>query len=118
MRGSFVGISQAPLGSEQESVRLDIFLKRSRIITRRTLARQVCDHGGIWVNGHQAKGSRLVKAGDLIQWRQVGKITTLKVSRIPSVSLGKKEARSLYEIISREFASAGEWVASTRTDSS
>jgi ribosomal 50S subunit-recycling heat shock protein len=81
------------------SMRLDLFLKRSRVIPRRTVAHEICDHGGIWVNGRVAKGSRLVKVGDLIQWRLPGKVRSLKVSRIPSGDAGKKEAAGLYEMI-------------------
>jgi len=118
MSRGLVGSSAGTLDSGQGSMRLDVFLKMSRIIPRRTLAREVCDHGGMWVNGRQAKGSRLVKVGDLIQWRQPGKVTTLKVSRIPSSNLGKKQARSLYEILAREFVTSGDWEFSSRTDSS
>jgi ribosomal 50S subunit-recycling heat shock protein len=107
------GISDSGLGK----MRLDVFLKRSRIIPRRTLAREVCDHGGIWVNGRQAKGSRLVSVGDLIQWRQPDKIMTLKVSRLPSENSGKRGARSLYEIVARERVSPGNWEVPGRTDS-
>jgi ribosomal 50S subunit-recycling heat shock protein len=81
------------------SMRLDLFLKRSRVIPRRTVAHEICDHGCIWVNGSMAKGSRLVKVGDLIQWRQPGKVRSLKVSRIPSGDPGKKGAAGLYEMI-------------------
>jgi len=80
-------------------MRLDLFLKKSRVIPRRTVAHEICDHGGIWINGRMAKGSRLVRVGDLIQWRQPGKVRSLKVSRIPSGGAGKKEAADLYEII-------------------
>jgi ribosomal 50S subunit-recycling heat shock protein len=81
------------------SIRLDLFLKRSRVIPRRAVAHEICDHGGIWVNGQIAKGSRLVRVGDLIQWRQPGKVRSLKVSRIPSGNAGRKEASGLYQII-------------------
>ncbi len=118
MRRDLVRSSTGTLDSEQGSIRLDVFLKMSRIIARRSLAREVCDHGGIWVNGRQARGSRLVKVGDLIQWRQPGKVTTLKVSRIPSSNLGKRQACGLYEILAREFVTSGDWEFSAKTDSS
>jgi ribosomal 50S subunit-recycling heat shock protein len=100
-----VRFSPGNLNSGSDSMRLDLFLKRSRMIPRRALAHEICDRGDIWVNGRIAKGSRLVKVGDLIQWRQTGRVRSLKVSRISSVNLEKEEASSLYENVSTEFAS-------------
>jgi ribosomal 50S subunit-recycling heat shock protein len=82
------------------------------------LAQEICDHGQICVNGRIAKGSRLVRVGDLIQWREPGKVRSLKVSRIPSVNPGKKEASSLYEVVSTEFSSLETRGACAETDSS
>lgn len=45
-------------------MRLDKFLKVSRLIKRRTLAKEVADQGRISINGQQAKASSVVKAGD------------------------------------------------------
>jgi ribosomal 50S subunit-recycling heat shock protein len=89
--------------SEGLSTRLDLFLKQSRIIPRRTLAREVCDHEGIKVNGQISKASRPVKVGDLIEFRQHKKVTTVKVSKIPRVAPGKKDAAHLYEVVGIDF---------------
>ena len=89
--------------SEGHSTRLDLFLKQSRIIPRRTLAREVCDHGGIKLNGQISKASRPVKVGDLIQFRQHKKVTTVRVSKIPKVTPGKKDAAQLYEVVGIDF---------------
>ncbi|AVX19289.1 MAG: RNA-binding S4 domain-containing protein [Bacillota bacterium] len=48
-------------------MRLDKFLKVSRIIKRRTLAKEVCDGGRIQINGRPAKASSEVKAGDILE---------------------------------------------------
>ena len=85
----------------EDSIRLDLFLKISRLIPRRTLAREVCRHGGILVNGHVAKGARPVKVGDLIEWRQRHKVTIVKIASIPGVRPGKKEAAALYDLVER-----------------
>lgn len=47
-------------------MRLDKFLKVSRLIKRRTLAKEVADQGRVWINGQQAKASSTVKIGDEI----------------------------------------------------
>lgn len=83
--------------AQPESMRLDLFLKVSRLIPRRSLAHQVCADGAISVNGHVAKSSRLVRVGDLIEWRQRHRVTAVKVARIPQLRPGKQEAAALYE---------------------
>jgi len=85
-------------------MRLDLFLKVSRLIPRRSLAQEVCDHGGITVNGVTAKRSRLVRTGDLIQWRQRHKVTAVKVAQIPRIRPGKTDAAALYEAVRTEDA--------------
>ena len=98
--------SESPLEASREvpSMRLDLFLKLSRIIPRRSLAQEICDHGGIAVNGSTAKSSRLVHPGDLIQWRQRHKVTTVKVEQIPRVRPGKVDAAALYLAVRTEDA--------------
>ena len=85
-------------------MRLDLFLKLSRLIPRRSLAQEVCEHGGITVNGVAAKSSRLVHPGDLIQWRQRHKITAAKVAQIPKIRPGKADAATLIEAVRTEDA--------------
>ena len=86
------------------AIRLDLFLKLSRLIPRRSLAKEVCDHGGITVNGVTAKGSRLVHSGDCIEWRQSHRVTCVKVAKIPKTRPGKAEAAALYESARTEDA--------------
>ncbi|HEU0006530.1 MAG TPA: S4 domain-containing protein [Terriglobia bacterium] len=96
--------SRVDAAPEDASMRLDLFLKVSRLIPRRSLAQEVCDHGGITVNGVTAKRSRLVRAGDLIQWRQRQKMTAVKVAQIPRIRPGKTDAAALYEAVRTEDA--------------
>ena len=100
------------------AMRLDVFLKKSRMIPRRTLAHDACSHGVICVNGRIAKGSRLVRVGDLIQWRGPGRVTSVRVARIPAVNLSKKEASSLYEVVKKEFVPVENQEVCAETDSS
>lgn len=83
------------------SIRLDLFLKISRLIPRRTLAQEVCQGGGILVNGHIAKGAKPVRVGDVIEWRQKHKVTIVKIAKIPAVRPDKKEAITMLELIER-----------------
>lgn len=98
------GKPQSDADSRAGSMRLDLFLKVSRLIPRRSLAQEVCHHGGITVNGVTAKGSRLVHPGDLIQWRQHHKVTAVKIAQIPTLRPGKAEAADLYEAVRTDDA--------------
>ena len=83
-------------------MRLDIFLKLSRLVPRRTLAQEMCEAGVVKVNGLRAKSAHEVREGDLLSLRQRGKITTVRVLNVPSKPPSKREAQSLYETISVE----------------
>jgi ribosomal 50S subunit-recycling heat shock protein len=82
-------------------MRLDLFLKASRLVLRRTLAQQLCDAGHVKLNGAKAKSSKEVKAGDLIALRRRNKILNLKIVEVPSNrQVSKASAAGLYEVIS------------------
>lgn len=79
-------------------MRLDKFLKVSRIIKRRTVANEACDGGRVSVGGKTARASYIVKVGDIIEinfgTRNV-KIEVLKVQE----TVKKEESENLYRII-------------------
>lgn len=79
-------------------MRLDKYLKVTRIIKRRTVANEACDAAHVTVNGRPAKASYDVRENDVIEVR-FG-VRTLKV-RVLSVkeTVGKEEAGMLYEVI-------------------
>lgn len=80
-------------------MRLDKFLKVSRLIKRRTIANEACDAGKVAVNGRVARASYDVKEGDEIAITFGGKTTTVKVLAVSEV-IRANEASSLYEVIS------------------
>lgn len=82
------------------SVRLDLFLKASRLCPRRAVAQELCDAGAVEVNGTPAKSSRTVREGDEITLRRRRRVTTLRVLSIPKTKqVARHEAASLYEIL-------------------
>ena len=83
-------------------MRLDIFLKQSRLVPRRTLAQQMCEAGAVALNGAPAKSSREVRVGDTIAIRQRGRITTARVLDVPARPPSKAGASSLYEVLGVE----------------
>ncbi len=83
-------------------MRLDIFLKLSRLIPRRTLAQQMCEAGAVKLNDAKAKSSREVRLGDTISAKQRGRVTTVRVLEIPLRPPSKAQAATLYELLSVE----------------
>ncbi|QCX33753.1 RNA-binding S4 domain-containing protein [Caloramator sp. E03] len=80
-------------------MRLDKFLKTSRIIKRRTVAKEVCDTGKVFVNGKVAKPGTDVKIGDIIEIQYAFGTVKARVKDISEHVL-KHDASQLYEIIS------------------
>ncbi|HEY8364138.1 MAG TPA: RNA-binding S4 domain-containing protein [Haloplasmataceae bacterium] len=80
-------------------MRIDKFLKVSRLIKRRTVAKDVASNERIEINGKIAKPSTLVKVGDIIKITYGNKIVTIKVLKIQESSK-KETAESMYEILS------------------
>jgi len=84
-------------------MRLDLFLKLSRLCLRRTLAQTLCDAGLVIVNGRGAKSSHAVKAGDELVIRNKNRRLTVRVIKLPTTrSVSKSEATTLYESIKDE----------------
>lgn len=83
-------------------MRLDKFLKSSRIIKRRTIAKDIIDLGFVKINGKISKPSSQINVGDIVELTLGDKIITIKI--ISSIFSSKKEdARDNYEIISEIY---------------
>ncbi|WP_240377880.1 RNA-binding S4 domain-containing protein [Bacillus piscicola] len=86
-------------------MRIDKFLKVSRLIKRRTLAKEVAAQGRITVNGNKAKAGTEVRAGDEISIRFASKLLVVRVDEIKDTT--KKEASSsMYTIVKEESVSS------------
>lgn len=79
-------------------MRLDKYLKVSRIIKRRTVANEACDAGRIEVNGRVVKASYEVKPGDIMTIKMGQHPIVAKVLSV-SEHVGKDQAKELYEIM-------------------
>lgn len=79
-------------------MRLDKFLKVSRLIKRRTVANEACDAGRVSVNGKPAKASQNVKVGDTIEIVFGTKTVKVRVLNILETTK-KEEAKDLFEYI-------------------
>jgi ribosomal 50S subunit-recycling heat shock protein len=83
-------------------MRLDIFLKLSRLVLRRTMAQEMCEAGVVKVNGQRAKSAHIVRTRDVLSIRQRGRIVTVRVLVVPSKPPSKRDAATLYETLSVE----------------
>lgn len=80
-------------------MRLDKYLKVSRLIKRRTVANEACENGRIALNGKIAKPSADVKEGDVIELTLGERVIKVKVLKI-SEHVMKNDASDMYEVLS------------------
>ena len=85
-----------------DPMRLDLFLKWSRIILRRTLAKQTCDAGRVTVNGQEARAGREVRVGDRISVRLPRRQITFRVRSIPPYAPRKDSVHEMIELLGSE----------------
>lgn len=79
-------------------MRLDKYLKVTRIIKRRTVANEACDAAHVTVNGRPAKASYDVKTGDVLEITFGARIMRVRVLDVKE-TVGKADASSLYEVL-------------------
>ena len=84
-------------------MRLDLFLKLSRLCPRRTVAQKLCDAGFVLINGRVAKPAHEVHARDEITIRTTSSEMIARVSCVPvSRNVSRSDAKSLIEVISKK----------------
>ncbi|WP_163539356.1 RNA-binding S4 domain-containing protein [Gracilibacillus sp. YIM 98692] len=83
-------------------MRLDKFLKVSRLIKRRTLAKEIADQGRILVNDNVAKAATTIAVGDELKIQFGQKLLTIKISKLKD-TVKKDEASDLYTIKNEEY---------------
>ena len=82
-------------------MRLDVFLKLSRLCPRRSLAQELCDAGFVLLNGRPAKSAHAVKEGDTIKIRIRDRETVAHVLKTPATrSVSRQDAGRLVEVVS------------------
>jgi len=82
----------------RRSMRLDKYIKVSRLIKRRTVAKSACDAGRVYVNDKQAKAGTEIKIGDIITIGFGDKQIKVRVTEIAE-TVKKDEAKEMYEFV-------------------
>lgn len=83
---------------KEEDMRLDKFLKVSRLIKRRTVANEACDAGRVLLNDRPAKASAAVKAGDILEIQFGTKAVRVEVLNVQE-TVKKDDAKELYRYL-------------------
>jgi ribosomal 50S subunit-recycling heat shock protein len=79
-------------------MRLDKWLKVSRVIKRRTVANEVCDQGRVMLNGRPAKAGTEVRPGDRLEIRFGTKTVTITILAVHTGPVAVKDAATLYQL--------------------
>ena len=80
-------------------MRLDKFLKVSRLIKRRTVANEVSDMGRVLINGNPAKAAKQVKENDIITIEYANRTVKAKILEVPTGNVSIQESSTLYELL-------------------
>jgi len=87
-------------------MRLDLFLKASRLCPRRSVAQKLCDAGMVFLNGTPVKSAHSVKEGDQLTIRKRDKELIVKVVGVPTErKTSRKDAGTLFEVVSETHLS-------------
>jgi ribosomal 50S subunit-recycling heat shock protein len=86
-------------------MRLDRFLKLSRIIKQRSEAKWACDSGRVEILGRTAKAGSAVRVGDEVSLSLRDRYLRVRVREIPPGNVSKERARTLYDVIEERDAS-------------
>ena len=80
-------------------MRLDKFLKVSRLINRWTVANEVSDMGRVLINGNPAKAAKQVKENDIITIEYANRTVKAKILKVPTGNVSIQESSTLYELL-------------------
>lgn len=85
-------------GDAKINMRVDKFLKNSRLIKRRTIAKEACDQGRVSINNKQAKAGSEVEIGDIIHIEFGNSSISVKVLKLTE-GTRKEDAQGMYEVV-------------------
>jgi ribosomal 50S subunit-recycling heat shock protein len=83
-------------------LRLDVFLKQSRLVKRRTTAKELCDEGAVALNGRPGRAGKDVAVGDQVTLRFWNRLIEIEIERIPERPPSVKDSRTLYRLVSEK----------------
>lgn len=90
----------------KERMRLDKFLKVSRLVKRRTVAAELCDGGHVKLDGKTAKPASEVKPGQTLHIRFGNRLVTARIVQVPEKAVPAQQAGELYDILNEQAISS------------
>ena len=84
-------------------MRLDKYLKVSRLIKRRGLANEVAGQGRVFINDKQAKPASTVKEGDKLRLEYYNKTLVVEILKVPTGNVSIQESKDLYKVIEENW---------------
>ena len=87
-------------------MRLDQFLKASRLIKQRSVAKWACDAGRVVLMGRKAKAGTMVNPGDEVALSLRDRYVRIRILEIPKGNVSKERAKTLYEIVEERDVSS------------
>jgi ribosomal 50S subunit-recycling heat shock protein len=91
-------------------MRLDLFLKKMRLVKQRTLAKELCDAGRVLVDGHPAKPSHEVRAEDRIHVQMLQREIEVRVLGVPHGNVARRDVPKWIEFLRDEHLDAADRV--------
>lgn len=89
-------------------MRLDLFLKKTHLVKRRELARELCDEGMVRVDGVPRKASQEVKAGNLLEFPLYNRLIKARVLALPEANVPRGEQWSFIEVLEEKWSPVDE----------
>jgi ribosomal 50S subunit-recycling heat shock protein len=80
-------------------MRLDLFLKKTRLVRQRTLAKQLCDASRVSVNARPAKAGQGVRPGDRIRLQLPHRDLEVRVLALPGANVARTDVREFYQVV-------------------
>ncbi|RJQ04500.1 MAG: RNA-binding S4 domain-containing protein [Bacillota bacterium] len=80
-------------------MRLDVYLKVSRLVKRRTVAKEACANGKITLNGKPGKAGADVAPGDVVSLDYGSRVLTVEVVEVPAGPVPRSAATGLYRVV-------------------
>ena len=83
-------------------MRLDLFLKKTALVRQRGLAKELCVAGAVSVDGHAAKASHVVRAGERVAIQLPGRRLEVRVLEVPHGNVARRDAAGYIEVLHDE----------------
>lgn len=84
-------------------MRIDLFLKKTRLIKQRETAKKACDRGQVYIEDRPVKPGREVHIGDRITLELVSRRLEIEVLEIPTGNVSRTRSRTLFRLINSEI---------------